>query len=1487
MDFKWLVGLLLFCGTAVAQQYNLSINQYPPCNTTWQKSGNVYTCTGGNGQVTLNDGDVIVASQDSTLSADAGISLTNNKVGNASSRINLKASFGGIVSQGYQNTIYGDVLAGSSSITLNNIYLYGNITTSGNVSLNSGVVQGNITSSSNSVSVTNVQLSGDINANSSLTISGGTYSGNITMRSNNPVTFNSVNMTSGSVSGASSFNATGSQLGSQGSPVIISTTSNNITVTNSTVYGNLTAATNNAGGVVNVNNSSVTGTCLPVSNPVNACVPAPVALYQLEESKWTGVAGEVKNAVADVLHGRAMRGAKTNTVSPALPANANNLGTCGYGEFTGSSNQYIEVPHDARLSFLNQLTVSAWVYPVSLPSAGNLYSIVSKDGNYEFHLDSQGRVFWYWERSSGVNQTLTTNTKIPLNTWSHIVIRYDAMAANNQRQKIYINGVADTVKGNDANSLRTNTQNLEIGRDYIDSRSFNGRIDEVAIYGSALSDTQIAELYSQRHPCGGSTLICETDDFSQPLGDRWAVKQSAGGFIPSITADRRLRMTQASTGQATSATYQRLFPAAGNLVTLTFNHYAYGGTSTGADGMTVVLSDASVTPQPGAAGGPLGYGHYQPSNSPGFAGGWLGFGLDEYGNFSSFGGGGSVGYRPQSVVVRGSGSNFSGYNYLRGTCNNGTTNVNTSCLSPKVDGNGSANHRYRLTIDSRTSGRAMVKVERDTGSGFISLIDSFDALDPALGQSPLPQDFYVSLTGSTGALTNIHELDNVEICALKSREVGVQVDHFELQYSGQPLTCNPEEITIKACANPDCSLLITEQVAVSLLPQSLQDGGWYPLSGANNVSGNTVTFTGGTGKVLLRNNTKTQVTLGVNNSVPAVKPLSETLCKAGAGTPSAAACTLNFADSGFFFDVPDTYSNQPQDVTISAVKKDDITKQCLPGFTGVRSVGFWGTYNNPNTNSFGSKISIDGNAIATYAASVPSPTPTTLNLTFDNQGKATLKKVTYPDAGQMQLSASHNGSGETAGLVMTGSDTFVARPVGLCITPPQGVCAAGDSSCPVFKKAGETFQVDIKAMAWESANDGDICVGNQTTPNFALPNIALGSTLVAPNPGTNATLGTTAYSHVAAANSVNTISQTVSEVGVFRMTATPPEGSTVSTGYFGYTIPPASSVPVGRFVPWDFNLLSGVLTPACGQFSYISQPFGVKMTVQARNKSAGVTKNYGGEFAKGRLYLVAGNNHDGIDRTDRVGSMMASWASGEANIDSQSRFARLSERDPSLTTPEEPFKLLRFGLQVLDEESPSVTFMADADLNPGIKNGCTKGVNCNAKQLTIPTRVNNTMTAYYGRLQAGTAAGLASAPLAIPLQMQYYEGGNWLQNKEDKCTQLSLANQGFIFLNPSHTFDATTRELNLGAGRKIKLGLGSSAPGGDAALAKDGEILFHFAKPDISVRIPYKVDLAKQPSQPLWLSDPTSANDGNLQGEAIFGSSRGNDRIIYRREVLQ
>ncbi|MFB2865420.1 DUF6701 domain-containing protein [Aeromonas sp. MdU4] len=947
------------------------------------------------------------------------------------------------------------------------------------------------------------------------------------------------------------------------------------------------------------------------------------------------------------------------------------------------------------------------------------------------------------------------------------------------------------------------------------------------------------------------TLTCFNDNFSSgSLSSDWVVKTSSGSFTPSIVSGR-LRLTQAVGDQATSTTYQRLFPAASNLVTISFNHYAYGGD--GADGMAVVLSDATVTPQPGAFGGPLGYG-FKPGIS-GFAGGWLGIGFDEYGNYSGEGGTSNVGQRRQSVAIRGSGSGTSGYNYLRGTCNDGTTNIYTNCLSPAVDGNGSSNHKYQLTIDSRVNGQSLVKVERDTGSGYVTLIDWFNAQSQS-GQTQVPNDFLLSLTGSTGGSTNVHELDNVQTCALRSNPVGVQIDHFQLDHSGQALTCNPETVTIKACADAACSTLITDPVTatLSLTPVSTSNG-W--------IGGNTVTFSGGSTTVQLRNNSATiPVTIGVSSSTPTTKPFSTTLCKAGAAAPSAAACTLNFADSGFFFDVPDTYSNQPQTVTIKAVKKSDVTKQCVPGFASqTKSVKFWSSYITPTSNPYNSKMSVNNSVLGTSQGAA-----TPVSLAFDAQGQSTIT-VNYPDAGKVQLDARYDGTGSEAGLVMLGADQFVARPVGLCITPSQGVCMAGDSSCPVFKKTGEAFQVDIKAMAWESANDGDICAGNQTTPNFVLSGIGLGSALVAPTPGTNAVLGTTTYNHGAAANSLNSVSQTVNEVGVFKMTATPP-----ASGYFGYTIPSAQSQPVGRFIPTDFNLVSGDIAPACIVFSYMGQPFDVSLDVQARNQSGGVTQNYKGNFAKGSAYVTVANNQDGKSLSSRLRSLPSlPWLNGRAVLTAGStEFARLSD-----TQPDGPYKSLLFGLYMRDNDGDR-TLIASPNFNDAVAGNCI-GASCNARLID-----NVPMQAYFGRLLAGTAAGLASAPLAVPLQMQYYEAGNWQLNKLDQCTQFSLAGQGVAFLNPSHSFDAATSSLNLGAGRTIKLGLGSIPPGAMSGTAKDGEILFQFAKPDISVRIPYKVDLAKQLSQPLWLSDPSS-----LQGEATFGSSRGNDRIIYRRELLR
>ncbi|WP_327786388.1 DUF6701 domain-containing protein [Aeromonas caviae] len=995
---------------------------------------------------------------------------------------------------------------------------------------------------------------------------------------------------------------------------------------------------------------------------------------------------------------------------------------------------------------------------------------------------------------------------------------------------------------------------------------------------------------------GEPLLTCFSDDFSaSALGNNWVVARSSGSFTPAIV-NGRLGMTQASTKQSTSATYQRLFPAANNLVTIEFDQYAHSGN--GADGMAVVLSDARVTPQPGAFGGPLGYG-FKPGLN-GFAGGWLGIGIDEFGNFSGEGGTINVGQRRQSVVVRGSGSGTSGYNYLKGTCNDGTTNTTGNCLSPTVDSGTNTNrpHRYRLTVDSRVSGQSLVKVERNTGSGYSTLIGSFNAAAQS-GQAAIPENLLLSLTGSTGDLTNAHQIDNVQICALRSNPVGTQIDHFEFDHSGNALTCNPETLTIRACANASCSLLVTGQVSATLTPLKSGSNGWVASSQvAYGGNAATVTFSGGTTTLQLRNNLATAMTVGVSGSTPATRPLSTTLCRAGSGALSAAACTLSFADSGFVFDVLDTYANRPQDVVISAVKKDDATKQCVPGFAGVsKPVSFWGAYITPDANAFGSKVAIDGNPVSTYAANVASPTGTVINVNFDSQGKATLKNVRYPDAGQIRLNARHDGSGDTAGLVMTGSDTFISRPVGLCITPTQGACAAGNSSCPLFKRTGEAFPLTVAAMAWQADIDTDFCSGNLPTPNFTLANIALGSQLVAPSPGVEAVVGTVSYDHSnqQGSSNLNPLTQTVNEVGVFRMTATPP-----ASGYFGYTIPPASSVPVGRFVPWDFNLVSGTVTPACGGFSYMSQPFDVQTTVQARNKEGSVTKNYRDAFARGALTLVVANNQDGVDRSNRLDPLVTSWSAGVADFTGQSRFMRLRELTPGLSAPEEPLRRLQFGLRVADGETPETSFLADRDMNPAVTGTCQSGVNCTAKRLDVPQGTDDTMLAYYGRLLASTRQGVASAPLALPLQVQYFEGGRWKVNQADVCTQLSLANEGF---DPATSLDPT-RKISFNNGSyeatgqvpgatpqqsfRSTLTLSGLAAPASVATANKGEILFHFSAPvpvpNKAFGIPYKVELSKQPSRPLWLADPATAD--HLLGEAIFGRDRGNDRIIYRREVM-
>lgn len=1446
-----LLGLLLLCalpGSALATTYSLTGNSYRsiPCSGNWSSSGTTYTCTG---KVTLASGDLITTNSNSTLIARGGFSLTNNTIGSSYYGISLQSTYGAITSSA-TTRIYGNVSSSSGAISLTGTTVTGGITTNSTVTLtnstvtgsvsahngittNNAYVQSSLTASNGSISLTGGTISGAVTtscctlttqnttlqsgatARSGMNLTGGTLSGDFVMTSNNTVTLSGVNMTGGSFSGASSMDITDSTLGSAGSSVTISTNSGAVSLNGNTiVYGDLTAP---AYSTINVNNSSsVYGTCLPNSTPVNACNPTPPVLsWHLNESAYSGNSGEVIDGSANHLNGTAFNGATTQGSDPAL-ATVDGMGTCRYGVFDSSQQQYLQLADNPLLDLSQHLTIGIWVNPKRY-SSGQMMSILSKDTNYEFHILPNGTLYWWWQSSSGNERTLTSQTVVPLNRWTHVTVRYTP-----GRQSIFINGRED-VSSSYNETLMTNNAPLQLGQDQgLTDRFFDGALDELRIYDGALTNNQVAALMTERTLCS-QALQCFSDDFDRAsLGDDWTVSSSRGSFSPSIVGGR-LRLTQDQPEEATALSLRKILPASDNLVIVQFDYYGWSPNSgSGADGMAAIFSDASVTPRAGAYGGSLGYA--QKTGINGFAGGWLGVGLDEFGNYSAASEGreGGPGYRTNAVALRGSGSGTSGYRYLIGTSAN---------LSPAIDARSSnvaaPGHRYRVTLDSSSGpSSAVVKVERDNGNGFVTLIDNYNALGQ-LTQSNLPQNFFLSFTGSTGANSNYHEIDNLQVCAAQLGDLGQQIHHFELDYSANALTCTGHDVTIKACLNADCSQLYTDEVSATLSPAS----GW---------PANPVVFRGGSTTVSLHQGTAASLTLDVPSSTPATEAFSQTLCSIDGGAPSS-NCTLTFADSGFVFDVPDFIANQGASAVLKAVKKSDTSQRCVPAFASTtKTLALWSNYEDPirADKQVFRAVSVNGVAIGTQQSEA-----TSQQLTFNSQGEATLN-VNYQDAGRMQLNARYTGTTEENGLVMSGSDSFVSRPVGFCIQSQSsaGECSASDASCHLYRYAGESFPLQLIAKAWDSATGegGYYCANPINTPSYRQSGINLGAVLLAPMGGQSGTVGTSSYDHGLATSALAEVSQSVSEVGVFSFSAAPPS-------YFGTSINSSRSQPIGKFVPATVLLSSQVLTGSCdaaNPYTYIGQPFTLSGTLTAQNVQGQRTYNYSGAFALGRLGYVS--EFAGADQSARLvdNGPAPLWNQGQAANFSNSdiRFAR--------NAPEGPFTDVQVGAVFNDGESAAnriggrQTRMASQNM-----------------ALTGGTLWGTIASLRYGRAVLDDASGPENENLPISLHTQYWNGNYFVANSDDSCTATAFGDLGF----PTGTH-----------------GLGTSAMGGSGTLAAGTSPygVLALSAPGSAGQVSIEAAVAD------WLKFTwDGSSNGNPQATAYFGRFHGNDRQIYWQEI--
>jgi hypothetical protein len=137
---------------------------------------------------------------------------------------------------------------------------------------------------------------------------------------------------------------------------------------------------------------------------------------------------------------------------------------------------------------VDDVTMSAWIYPTSYACSGDRCIIMNKEGVYEMGLEKGTGNFqaaasgcWRWAGT----------VKIELNKWTHVAVTYGAGG-----EKHYVNGVLKETF-TCPQTPKKNTNYLGVGARGNPAWSFFiGGVDEVQVYNKELSQAEITAVFS-------------------------------------------------------------------------------------------------------------------------------------------------------------------------------------------------------------------------------------------------------------------------------------------------------------------------------------------------------------------------------------------------------------------------------------------------------------------------------------------------------------------------------------------------------------------------------------------------------------------------------------------------------------------------------------------------------------------------------------------------------------------------------------------------------------------------------------------------------------------------------------------------------------------------------------------------------------------------------------------------------------------------------
>jgi MSHA biogenesis protein MshQ len=448
-----------------------------------------------------------------------------------------------------------------------------------------------------------------------------------------------------------------------------------------------------------------------------------------------------------------------------------------------------------------------------------------------------------------------------------------------------------------------------------------------------------------------------------------------------------------------------------------------------------------------------------------------------------------------------------------------------------------------------------------------------------------------------------------------------------------------------------------------------------------------------------------------------------------------------------------------------------------------------------------------------------------------------------------------------ASKVGTSTDRFSIRPIAFAVSSTNAT-NTGTSGTPIFKAGSDSFNLTATALAGYNGTpliDSTLLIGTPTADsisgNFgaaaAATGIAVGNAFTYSEVGNLGMQANAVYD-----GSFTAIDQSNDCTNDF--------STSLVGGKYGCKIgsqavaQTTGSSGFGRFIPDHFTLISSSVPSV---FSYMGQPFKAHYAIEARNGSTPSmkTSNYSGAYAPGVASVAAENANSGTDLVvslaPRITGLTGSWSNGiySVSVANNATFARGTE-------PDGPYDTLVLGVKVTDTDGPTLQAL---DMNPTTDVtdvACVSGgivTNCTHKMIGTLTSIR------YGRLRLQNAFGSERLPLTVPAEVQYYNVDHWATNMLDGSSPPT----------PWGVSPAVSTALLGGTGNATP-SLGTTLVSGKASLSASAPGTGTYGYLDLTVTVP---DYLKFPWTGGSAIDPTA--------RVTFGIYKGNDRIIYRREI--